>query len=79
MTSKQEEKLHQLVFVGTDSYRLAEYKTPYDGDLQDFKLIIPKSSINDIKRVADYCLSKQQNNNVHINYANNMVLFEFTI
>jgi DNA polymerase III sliding clamp (beta) subunit (PCNA family) len=79
ITSKQEEKNNQLVFVGTDSYRLAEYKTPYDGEFQDFKLIIPKSSINDIKRVGDYCLSKQQNNNVQIHYANNMVLCEFSI
>ena len=79
MTSKQEEKNNQLVFVGTDSYRLAEYKTPYDGDFKEFKLIIPKSSINDIKRVGEYCLNKQQNNNVNISYANNMVLFEFTV
>ncbi len=79
MTTKQEEKNNQLVFVGTDSYRLAEYKTPYDGEFQDFKLIIPKSSINDIKRVGDYCLGKQQNNNVQIHYANNMILCEFTI
>jgi DNA polymerase III subunit beta len=79
MTTKQEEKNNQLVFVGTDSYRLAEYKTPYDGEFQDFKLIIPKSSINDIKRVGDYCLNKQQNNNVQIHYANNMVLCEFAI
>lgn len=79
ITSKQEEKNNQLVFVGTDSYRLAEYKTPYEGDFQDFKLIIPKSSINDIKRVGEYCINKQQNNNVQIHYANNMVLCEFTI
>lgn len=79
MTTKQEDKNNQLVFVGTDSYRLAEYKTPYDGEFQDFKLIIPKSSINDIKRVGDYCLSKQQNNNVKIHYANNMILCEFTV
>lgn len=79
ITSKKTEKNNQLVFVGTDSYRLAEYKTPYDGEFQDFKLIIPKSSINDIKRVGEYCLNKQQNNNVEIHYSNNMVLCEFTI
>ena len=79
ITSKKTEKNNQLVFVGTDSYRLAEYKTPFDGEFQEFKLIIPKSSINDIKRVGDYCLNKQQNNNVEIHYSNNMVLCEFTI
>lgn len=80
MTNKQEDaKTNRLIFVGTDSYRLAEYKTRYDGNFEEFKLIIPKSAINDIKRVADYILSKGQNNNVEIHYANNMVMLEFSI
>lgn len=79
ITSSQSEKQNNIIFVGTDSYRLAEYKTPYDGQVQEFKLIVPKSSINDVKKVGDYCLSKQQNNNVNIHYANNMVLFEFSV
>jgi DNA polymerase III sliding clamp (beta) subunit (PCNA family) len=75
MTSIIEPNNNQLVFVGTDSYRLAEYKIPYDGHNEIFKLIIPKTAINEIKKVADYAISKNQNNNVDINYSHNMVLF----
>lgn len=78
MTQKEANKSN-IVFVGTDSYRLAEYKSLYDGNSQDMKVIIPKSSINDIKRVGDYCLEKWQHNNVKVSYSNNMILFEFTI
>ncbi len=79
IASQQESKRNNIVFVGTDSYRLAEYKVQHDGEYQDFKLIIPKTSINDIKRVGEYCLNKQQNNNVEIRYSHNMVLCEFSI
>lgn len=79
MTTKHEAGKEHVVFVGTDSYRLAEYKTPYEGKAQEMKVIIPKSSINDIKRVGDYCTSKGQNNNVVVNFSHNMILCEFTI
>jgi DNA polymerase-3 subunit beta len=77
--SKKEEEKTSLIFVGTDSFRLAEYKILSDQSYEDFKIIIPKSSINDMKRVGDYCLNKQANNHVTLHYANNMVLCEFTI
>lgn len=77
--SKQSEDANYIVFVGTDSFRLAEYKVRTENTYNEFKIIVPKSAINDIKRVGEYCISKQQNNNVHIHYANNMVLCEFTI
>lgn len=80
MTSKKEEDgSDSIAFVGTDSFRLAEYKIKTDTTYNEFKIIIPKSSINDIKKVGDYCLSKQPNNHVQIHYANNMVLCEFTL
>ena len=79
MTTKHEAGKEHVVFVGTDSYRLAEYKTPYEGKAQEMKIIIPKSSINDIKRVGDYCTSKGQHNNVVVNFSHNMILCEFTI
>ena len=43
------------------------------------KVIIPKSSINDIKKVWDYCTGKGQHNNVIVNFSHNMILCEFTI
>ena len=79
MTTKHEPGKDSIVFVGTDSYRLAEYKTPYEGKAQEMKVIIPKSSINDIKKVWDYCTSKGQHNNVIVNFSHNMILCEFTI
>lgn len=79
MTTKHESGKDSIVFVGTDSYRLAEYKTPYEGKAQEMKVIIPKSSINDIKKVWDYCTGKGQHNNVIVNFSHNMILCEFTI
>ncbi|AKH32417.1 DNA polymerase III subunit beta [candidate division SR1 bacterium Aalborg_AAW-1] len=79
MTTKHESGKDSIVFVGTDSYRLAEYKTPYEGKAQEMKVIIPKSSINDIKKVGDYCTGKGQHNNVIVNFSHNMILCEFTI
>ena len=79
MTTKHEPGKDSIVFVGTDSYRLAEYKTPYEGKAQEMKVIIPNSSINDIKKVWDYCTSKGQHNNVIVNFSHNMILCEFTI
>lgn len=77
--SKKEDNKDALVFVGTDSFRLAEYKIYTENTYNDFKIIVPKSSINDMKRVGEYSLAKQPNNHVSIHYANNMVLCEFTI
>ncbi len=79
MTTKHEEGKENIIFVGTDSYRLAEYKTSYEGKAQEMKIIIPKSSINDIKKVGDYCITKGQNNNVMIHFSHNMILCEFTV
>lgn len=79
ITTKHEAGKENIVFVGTDSYRLAEYKVPYEGKAQEMKVIIPKSSINDIKRVGDYCTNKGQHNNVNINFSHNMILCEFTV
>ncbi len=44
----------QLIFVGTDSFRLAEYKIPYSGNEEDLTVIVPKSNVNEIKKVLEY-------------------------
>jgi DNA polymerase III subunit beta len=57
--TKQYHDEKKLVFVGTDSFRLAEYKTAlvsWDG--HDFGLIVPKVHIADIKRVLEYYVQK---------------------
>ncbi len=48
----------KLVFVGTDSFRLAEYKIDFHGTANSMDVIIPKSNIGDIKKVVDYFISK---------------------
>jgi len=57
--TKQYDESKKLVFVGTDSFRLAEYKTDVvSGDTNDFGLIVPKVHIADIKRVLEYYVQK---------------------
>lgn len=48
----------KLIFVGTDSFRLAEYKVPYSGNEEDLTVIIPKSNVNEIKKVLEYYQSR---------------------
>ena len=68
-----------LVFVGTDSFRLAEYKIPYQWDVQwDVQMIIPKVHINDIKKVAEYA-AHHGAETMKTRFANNMVEFTFKI
>jgi len=47
-----------LTFVGTDSFRLAEYKSPASKNNKDFSLIIPKVTITDVQRIAQYASDK---------------------
>jgi len=76
---KDEEGKKYMIFVGTDSFRLAEWKIPYYGDTnQPFSCIIPKVHINDIKRVAEYAMNNGTEN-LTCTYANNMVEFTFDI
>jgi DNA polymerase III sliding clamp (beta) subunit (PCNA family) len=48
----------KLIFVGTDSFRLAEYKLPVQTDQEDTSMIVPKMNIGDIKRVVELLSSK---------------------
>lgn len=59
MRIKKYEGAPKLVFVGTDSFRLAEYKLDVDQkDAAEFAIIVPKVHINDIKRVVDFYRDK---------------------
>lgn len=60
MRTKEYEGNKKLVFVGTDSFRLAEYKADFQGDAgSELSFIVPKVHITDIKRVADYVVEKE--------------------
>ncbi len=79
MRIKDEEGKKYMIFVGTDSFRLAEWKIPFYGEVnQPFSFIIPKVHINDIKRVAEYAMN-HGTEQLTCSYANNMVEFKFDV
>lgn len=79
MRIKEYDGKPHLVFVGTDSFRLAEYKIPYMwGSGTPFSMIIPKVHINDIKKVADYAKEKEWEQIV-TKFSENMVSFSFNL
>lgn len=78
MKSKETDWQKKLVFVGTDSFRLTEYKTNWAIKWDDFSLIVPKVSIIDIKRISDYANDKECEN-VEVKYSDNLVAFQFEI
>lgn len=77
MRTKEYGGKKKLVFVGTDSFRLAEYKADFEGSASwDFSFIVPKVHINDIKRVADYATEKE-GETMNVSLSDNMVGFDF--
>lgn len=78
MKSKEEEWNRKLVFVWTDSFRLTEFKTNSTIVWDDFSLIIPKTSVLDIKKISDYAWENWCEN-VQVKYSNNLVAFDFDI
>lgn len=76
--TKEYEWQKKLVFVGTDSFRLTEYKTNAATDWSDFSIIIPKTSVLDIKKVSDYAQEKECET-VNVKYSNNLIAFDFSI
>ena len=75
--SKKEEDWSKLIFVGTDSFRLAEYKIKNIIE-NDIALIVPKLSINDIQKITEYGISKECDT-MKIFYSENLIAFEFAI
>lgn len=75
---KAYEDQQYLVFVGTDSFRLAEYKIPLGGNTPTFELIIPKTNCNDIKKVIEY-YTAQGGAEVTMKYADNLISFTMDI
>jgi len=71
-------KENNLSFVWTDSFRLAEYKVDYNL-WKEFNVVIPKNTIWELKKVAEFSLSWEWDQNVDINYDNKIVSFNFKI
>jgi DNA polymerase-3 subunit beta len=72
--------VNKLIFVGTDGYRLAEYKMIFAGAMTKHQIdvIIPKSNIWEIVKVAEYA-SGAWAEMLTINYTDNLVSFEFML
>ena len=77
MKSKTEWGQHKIIFVGTDSFRLSEYKT-LNTNTNDFSLVIPKVAITDIKYLVNYAIDKEVPEML-IKYSDNLVAFELNV
>lgn len=75
--TKTEDTGKKLVFVWTDSFRIAEYKLLTD-ITEDFSLIIPKSAINDISLITKYAVSRETPD-MKMKFSDNLVWFEYQI
>lgn len=79
MRTKQYADGWKLVFVGTDSFRLAEYKIPQMQQVPGaYTIIIPKVHVQDIKKVAEYAESKKVDQ-MKIVFSDNMVSCQFAM
>ena len=77
MKTKDDENGKKIVFVGTDSFRIAEFKIPSNIDA-DFSLIVPKIAINDIKAITKYAVDKEIPD-LKVKYSENLIAFEYEI
>jgi DNA polymerase-3 subunit beta len=67
-----------MVFVWTDSFRLAEYKIPVSSSTPTFDLIIPKTNCNDVKRVLEHFIA-QGGSEITMKFADNLISFSMNI
>lgn len=78
MKSKQEADWNKLIFVWSDSFRLAEYKINIWSELQDFSLIIPKLAISDIEKIAEYWTANESEE-IKIQFSENLITFDIKV
>ncbi|PJA48032.1 MAG: hypothetical protein CO170_03925, partial [candidate division SR1 bacterium CG_4_9_14_3_um_filter_40_9] len=78
LRSKKSDEGNKLTFVGTDSFRLAEFKTDSIGDNNDFSLIIPKLTVTDIQKIAEFAKANECDE-IQIHYSENLVAFQANI
>lgn len=71
------ENPNQIIFAGTDSFRLTEFQIQTEQTNPEFQLVIPKLAINDIAKIADYAISSESSE-MDIKYSNNLIAFQFT-
>lgn len=73
-----EAKADKLIFVGTDSFRLAEFKSASPLKDTEFSLIIPKLTMSDMQKITEYAISNECDE-FQIQYSENLVAFQIAI
>ena len=68
---------NKLIFVGTDSFRLSEYRVNHT-NASDFSLIMPKALVNDMRTVVNFAIGKEVAD-MKVNYSENLIAFSFVI
>jgi len=71
-------KTDSLIFVGTDSFRLSEFKAASGIKDADFALIVPKVTMTDIQKISEYALSNESEN-LTIKYSENLIAFQVQV
>ena len=71
-------KEDNLIFVGTDSFRLSEFKAPSGIKEADFALIVPKVTMTDIQKISEYAMNNESEN-LTIKYSENLIAFQVQV
>lgn len=78
LRTREYDGIKKFSFGGSDSLRLADYKVSYDGDLDNFQVIIPKNNITELKRWLEYYMS-MGGVDAHLIMSNNLIGLEMKI
>ena len=71
-------KENNLIFVGSDSFRLSEFKIPSSIQDNDFALIIPKVTMTDIQKIAEYAMNNETEQ-LTLQYSDNLIAFQVQV
>ena len=71
-------KQDNLIFVGTDSFRLSEFKAQSSLKDVDFALIVPKITMTDIQKISEYAMNNECEN-LDIHYSENLIAFQVQV
>jgi len=71
-------KEDKLIFVGTDSFRLSEFKAHSGIKDADFALIVPKVTMTDIQKISEYAMSNEAET-LTVKYSENLIAFQVQV
>ncbi len=71
-------KEDNMIFVGTDSFRLSEFKAASWIKGGDFALIVPKITMTDIQKICEYATSNETED-LTVKYSENLIAFQVQV